>query len=55
VEDSAVFYQPEQLFDRERLYYTSAKPEQFTKDYFSPEVWKSIPLESERLTSLTTR
>lgn len=53
--DSAVFYQPEQLFDREHLYYTSARPDEFGKDYFSEEFWKSIPLASEKLTSLTWR
>lgn len=45
VEPSAVasFYQPEHLFDRERLYFTTARPEGFGVDYFDPEVWKPVP------------
>ncbi len=39
----ASFYQPEQLFDRERIYFTTARPERFTKDYFAKELWKAVP------------
>ncbi len=41
--DAAAFYQPEQLFDRTELYFTTARPEHFQKDYFSPKLWRSIP------------
>lgn len=40
---ASAFYQPEQLFDQEHLYYTTARPEKFTKDYFSDSLWKLIP------------
>lgn len=41
----SAFYQPEQLFDRDKVYFTTAPPEVFGKDYFSPELWSSIPME----------
>jgi hypothetical protein len=47
VKDAADFYQPEQLFDRDHLYFTSAKPEQFRLDYFSARWWKGIPVKKE--------
>lgn len=37
------FYRPEQLFDAKRIYYTTARPDRFGVDYFSPEVWKAVP------------
>jgi hypothetical protein len=40
---AASFYQPEQLFDREQIYYSTARPERFTKDYFAKDVWKPVP------------
>lgn len=45
VEVSAVsnFYRPEQLFDSDRIYYTTARPERFGADYFSKDLWKSVP------------
>ena len=55
VEDSSIYYQPEQLFDREHLYYTTGRPDEFGKDYFSDQLWKSIPLPSDKLTSLSAR
>lgn len=38
------FYRPEQLFDEERIYYTTARPERFGRDYFSESLWKSVPV-----------
>jgi transglutaminase-like putative cysteine protease len=46
---SAPFYQPEQLFDRERIYFSTARPERFTKDYFANEVWKPVPPSGSRV------
>ena len=43
---ASAFYKPEQLFDRERMYFTTARPQDFNNDYFSPKVWRSIPDES---------
>lgn len=40
---AASFYQPEQLFDREQIYFSTARPERFTKDYFAKDVWKPVP------------
>lgn len=53
VEIASAFYQPEQLFDQEYLYYTTARPENFTKDYFSESLWKLIPGNGEE-SSLTS-
>lgn len=39
----ASFYQPEQLFDRNRIYFTTARPERFTKDCFAKDLWKAVP------------
>jgi transcription elongation factor Elf1 len=44
--EAADFYQPEQLFDRENLYFSSALPDVFRKDCFSPELWQAIPVKS---------
>ncbi len=38
------FYRPEQLFDKERIYYTTARPESFGRDYFSESLWKAVPV-----------
>jgi len=46
VEEAAPFYQPEQLFDREHLYYTMARPERFREDYFSRELWRAVEVAS---------
>ncbi|MEM9017399.1 MAG: transglutaminase-like domain-containing protein [Verrucomicrobiota bacterium] len=43
VVEAAAFYQPEQLFDRENVYYSDQEPELFATDYFSPGLWKAIP------------
>lgn len=39
----SAFYQPEQLFDDQRIYYTTARPERFVRDYFSESLWKPVP------------
>lgn len=44
---AADYYQPEQLFDRGHLYYTTADREKFAQDYFCRELWESIPVSSE--------
>lgn len=43
VESGAAFYQPEQLIDRDRIYYSTARPDRFRLDYFSSALWKAIP------------
>lgn len=43
LETAAAYYQPEQLFDRENLYFTTASPDEFRSDYFSAAFWRSIP------------
>ncbi len=54
VAEVAEFYQPEQLFDRGHLYFTTADEEDFSRDYFSPDLWESIPVSSES-TALSLR
>jgi transglutaminase-like putative cysteine protease len=49
VSAAAPFYQPEQLFDRERIYFSTTRPERFTKDYFANEVWKPVPPSGSRV------
>ncbi|MEM6279142.1 MAG: transglutaminase-like domain-containing protein [Verrucomicrobiota bacterium] len=49
-EEAAPFYQPEQLFDRENLYFTESEPEDSRRDYFSPSLWKRLPLPNEPTT-----
>lgn len=39
----AAFYQPEQLFDRTRLYYSTARPDHFGSDYFGDAIWRAVP------------
>ncbi|NLT70836.1 MAG: transglutaminase domain-containing protein [Verrucomicrobiaceae bacterium] len=46
VGEASAFYQPEQLFDREHIYYTTARPDHFRLDYFSPTLWKQVPGEN---------
>lgn len=43
VAEASAFYQPEQLFNREHLYYSTARPDHFRLDYFSAALWKRIP------------
>lgn len=45
--EAAAFYQPEQLFDRENLYFTEAEALDFRQDYFSPSLWKKLPIPRE--------
>ncbi len=45
---AAAFYQPEQLFDRENLYFTEADESDFRRDYFSPSLWKKLPVRVDR-------
>lgn len=42
--EASNFYQPEQLFDRDHLYFSTSEPEVFREDCFSPELWQSIPV-----------
>lgn len=53
VSSVASFYQPEQLFDRKQIYFTTARPERFTKDYFAKDLWKAVPVKENR--TLTQR
>lgn len=55
VEDGAAFYQPEQMFDRENLYYTTARPDHFRMDYFSRTLWKRIPENGDASDGLSLR
>jgi hypothetical protein len=43
LEEASAFYQPEQLFNRENIYYTIARPDRFRTDYFSSSLWKQVP------------
>ncbi len=43
VGEASAFYQPEQLFNRENIYYTTARPDRFRVDYFSSALWKQVP------------
>lgn len=47
VAEAAAFYQPEQLFDRENLYFTQANEEAFRRDYFSAALWERLPVGDE--------
>ena len=55
VEAASAFYQPEQLFDRERIYYSTARPDHFRLDYFSSALWKVIPSGEESTKALSVR
>jgi len=43
IAEAADFYQPEQLFDRDRIFYSVADPAEFGRDCFSPDLWRAIP------------
>lgn len=45
--EAAAFYQPEQLFDRKNLYFTEANPMDSRIDYFSPSLWKKLPMRQD--------
>ncbi|MDF1824442.1 MAG: transglutaminase-like domain-containing protein [Verrucomicrobiales bacterium] len=45
--DAAAFYQPEQLFDRENLYFTRADEAAFRRDYFSPVLWERLSVQRD--------
>jgi hypothetical protein len=45
VTQASAFYQPEQLFDRDKVYFTTARPDAFGNDYFSPKLWPPIPMD----------
>lgn len=55
VEEASAFYQPEQLFDRGNIYYTTARPDHFRVDYFSKALWKQVPGKSETGAALSVR
>ena len=46
VKDAAPFYRPEQLFDRDRLYFQSGEPEQSSFDYFCESAWTAVSRDS---------
>jgi hypothetical protein len=46
--EAAAFYQPEQLYDRENLYFTEADESDFRRDYFSPSLWKKLPVRADQ-------
>ncbi len=45
VSDAAPFYQPEQLFDRENLYFMEGKPDAAGNDYFAKKLWSKLKVE----------
>ena len=45
VNQASAFYKPEHLFDRDQVYFTTARPDEFGNDYFSPKFWPTIPME----------
>lgn len=55
VESAAAFYQPEQLIDRDRIYYSTARPDRFRLDYFSTSLWKAIPKSEPSAAELSQR
>ena len=42
VKDASPFYRPEQLFDRENLYFQNASPEEVAMNYFEDTMWKRV-------------
>ncbi len=46
VESVASYYHPEQVFDHDGMFFTTARPDRFGLDYFSPEIWKRVPSRS---------
>jgi hypothetical protein len=55
VEEASAFYQPEQLFDRKNIYYSTARPDHFRVDYFWGALWKQVPSQSETGAALSVR
>ena len=55
IEDASAFYQPEQLFDRDMIYYIMARPDHFRVDYFSRDLWKPVPGMRESGAALSVR
>ena len=53
--DASAFYQPEQLFDRDEIYYTTARADHFRVDYFARDLWKPVPGMSEPGAALSVR
>lgn len=43
LEEASQYYQPEQLFDAKTIYYSSARPDRFNKNYFDTKIWKAVP------------
>ncbi len=42
VHEASPFYRPEQLFDRESLYFQNASPEHVSSDYFGDQLWTQV-------------
>lgn len=42
ISEGSYFYRPEQLFDRERLYFLKSPAEAAAKDCFSKEIWTGV-------------
>ena len=55
VKDASSFYQPEQLFNRDNIYYSTARPDHFRLDYFSEVLWKIVPGKRESASALSIR
>jgi len=53
--DASAFYQPEQLFDRDEIYYSTARPDHSRADYFSETLWKKVPGVSRSGAALSAR
>ncbi len=47
--DAAPFYQPEQLFDRENLYFSAGAPQNSGEDYFADSVWSPLAIKRPAL------
>jgi len=43
VSEASAFYLPEQVFDRDRLYFSESEPDAFRADYFAPDLWREMP------------
>ncbi|MEO0415269.1 MAG: transglutaminase-like domain-containing protein, partial [Verrucomicrobiota bacterium] len=48
-EEAAHFYKPEQLFDRDNLYFQNTDPDNAAADYFSSEAWQGVPSQTYKL------
>lgn len=44
IEDAAPFYQPEQLFDRDHLYFSGGEPGTAGTDYFADSIWRPLAI-----------